>query len=165
VNLAMLCVAAALLHRPGLRGVSELGSIHTHLASLVGGGAALAFGIALMASGFSSSSVGTYAGQVVMAGFMNWRIPLVVRRALTMVPSLIVLGLSVNTTEALVYSQVVLSFGIPFALFPLLVVTRDRRLMHEMSNRGVTSAAMIVVTLVITALNLDLLVGTLGSLV
>jgi manganese transport protein len=164
VNLAMLCVAAALLHRPGLRGVSQLGSIHAHLASLVGGGAALAFGIALMASGFSSSSVGTYAGQVVMAGFMNWRIPILVRRALTMVPSLVVLGLAVNTTEALVYSQVVLSFGIPFALFPLLVVTRDRRLMQEMSNRRVTSVAMIVVTLVITALNLDLLIGTIGSL-
>ena len=100
-----------------------------------------------------------------MAGFMNWRIPLVVRRALTMVPSLIVLGLSVNTTEALVYSQVVLSFGIPFALLPLLVVTRDRRLMHEMSNRRCYVRGDDRGDVVITALNLDLLVGTIGSAV
>ncbi len=121
VNLSMLCIAAALFHKPGLMGINEIGPIHDHLDSLVGGGAALAFGVALMASGFSSSSVGTYAGQVVMAGFMNWRIPLFLRRTLTMLPSLIVLALAANTTDALVLSQIVLSFGIPFALVPLLL--------------------------------------------
>ncbi len=135
VNLSMLCVAAALFHKPGLTGISDLGPIHAHLGTLVGGGAALAFGIALMASGLSSSSVGTYAGQVVMAGFMNWRIPLLARRALTMLPSLIILALAVNTSQALVYSQIVLSFGIPFALIPLLLITRDRGTMTDMANR------------------------------
>ena len=86
VNLSMLCIAAALFHKPGLTGISDLGPIHAHLATLVGGGAALAFGAALMASGLSSSSVDTYAGQAAMAGFINWRIPLLARRALTMIP-------------------------------------------------------------------------------
>ncbi|GAA2595034.1 Nramp family divalent metal transporter [Dactylosporangium fulvum] len=157
VNLSMLCIAAALFYGSGVD-TGELGTIHANLATMVGGGAALAFGIALMASGLSSSSVGTYAGQVVMAGFMNWRIPLVLRRALTMLPSLVVLGLAVNTGDALVLSQIVLSFGIPFALVPLLIITRDRRVMRDMTNRRVTTALMLAVTLVISGLNCYLLV-------
>jgi manganese transport protein len=160
----MLCVAAVLFHRSGLTLVSDLADIHSHLASLIGGGAALAFGVALMASGISSSSVGTYAGQVVMAGFMNWRIPLLLRRLLTMLPSLVVLALAVNPGQALIISQIVLSFGIPFALVPLLLVTRDRRLMREMTNRRVTTAAMAVVTVIITGLNLYLLGVTAADL-
>ena len=150
VNLSMLCIAAALFHKPGLTGVSDLGPVHTHLATMVGGGAALAFGVALMASGLSSSSVGTYAGQIVMAGFMNWRIPLLARRAVTMVPSLLVLAFAVNTSQALVYSQIVLSFGIPFALVPLLLITRDRATMSDMPNRRVTTALMLLTTVIIT---------------
>ena len=142
----MLCIAAALFHKPGLTDVSDLGPIHDHLATLIGGGAALAFGIALIASGLSSSSVGTYAGQVVMAGFMNWRIPLFARRALTMLPALIVIGLAVNTTQALIYSQIVLSFGIPFALIPLLLITRTRETMTDMVNRRLTSTLMLLIT-------------------
>jgi manganese transport protein len=157
VNLSMLCIAAALFHKPGLTAISDLGPVHAHLATLVGGGAALAFGVALMASGLSSSSVGTYAGQIVMAGFMNWRIPLLARRALTMLPSLAVLALAVNTSQALVYSQIVLSFGIPFALIPLLLITRDRDTMTDMPNRQLTSTLMLLTTLVITGLNLYLL--------
>jgi len=157
VNLAMLCVAAALFHGVGTSGVVDLGLVHTRLGALVGGGAALAFGVALMASGLSSSSVGTYAGQVVMSGFMNWRIPLPLRRALTMAPSLLVLGLAVNPSQALVLSQIVLSFGIPFALVPLLLVTRDRLTMTDMVNRRLTTALMVVTTVVITGLNLFLL--------
>ena len=164
VNLAMLCIAAAVFHKPGLTGISDLGSIHAHLATLVGGGAALAFGVALMASGLSSSSVGTYAGQVVMAGFMNWRIPLLVRRALTMIPSLVILALAVNTTQALIYSQIVLSFGIPFALIPLLLITRDPRVMTDMVNRRLTSALMVLTTITITGLNLCLLYNGLTGL-
>ena len=160
VNLSMLCIAAALFHQPGLTGISDLGPIHQHLSTLVGGGAALAFGVALMASGLSSSSVGTYAGQIVMAGFMNWRIPLLIRRALTMVPSLAVLALAVNTSQALVYSQIVLSFGIPFALVPLLLITRDARVMQEMANRRSTSVLMLAITVIITGLNIYLLYGT-----
>jgi manganese transport protein len=157
VNLSMLCIAAALFHTPGLENIDDLIQIHGQLGTLVGGGAALAFGVALMASGFSSSSVGTYAGQVVMSGFMGWRIGLVVRRAITMAPALIVLAIGVNTTDALVLSQIVLSFGIPFALVPLVLVTRDRAIMGETVNRPVTTAAVSVVAAVITALNLYLL--------
>ena len=164
VNLAMLCIAAALFHKPGMT-ISDLGPIHDHLATLIGGGAALAFGIALIASGLSSSSVGTYAGQVVMAGFMNWRIPLFARRTLTMLPALIVIGLAVNTTQALIYSQIVLSFGIPFALIPLLLITRTRETMTDMVNRRLTSALMLLVTVVITTLNLFLLYHTFTSLI
>lgn len=164
VNLTMLCIAAALFHKPGLT-ISDLGPIHDHLATVIGGGAALAFGIALIASGLSSSSVGTYAGQVVMAGFMNWRIPLFARRALTMLPALIVIGLAVNTTQALIYSQIVLSFGIPFALIPLLLITRTREAMTDMVNRRLTSALMLLITVVITTLNLFLLYDTLISLI
>ena len=163
VNLSMLCIAAALFHQPGISGVSDLDSIHAHLGQLVGGGAALAFGVALMASGLSSSSVGTYAGQVVMAGFMNWRIPLLLRRAFTMLPSLLVLAFAADTSQALVLSQIVLSFGIPFALVPLLLITRDRRVMRDMTNRRVTTAAMLLITIVITGLNLYLLWDTVGS--
>jgi manganese transport protein len=165
VNLAMLCIAAALFHKPGLPDISDLGPIHDHLATLIGGGAALAFGIALIASGLSSSSVGTYAGQVVMAGFMNWRIPLFARRTLTMLPALIVIGSAVNTTQALIYSQIVLSFGIPFALIPLLLITRTRETMTDMVNRRLTSALMLLITVVITTLNLFLLYHTFTSLI
>ncbi|MCO5315673.1 MAG: Nramp family divalent metal transporter [Solirubrobacterales bacterium] len=157
VNLAMLCIAAALFHSSGMTGIEDLGPIHSELSVLVGGGAALAFGVALMASGFSSSSVGTYAGQIVMNGFMNWKIPLLVRRAVTMAPALTVLALSVNTTDALIYSQILLSFGIPFALFPLLMITRRADLMGEMVNRRLTTVTMGAVTAIITALNVFLL--------
>jgi manganese transport protein len=164
VNLSMLCIAAALFHKPGLSRVSDLQPIHAHLDALIGGAAALAFGIALMASGLSSSSVGTYAGQIVLAGFMNWRIPLLLRRGLTMLPSLIILALAVNTSQALVYSQIVLSFGIPCALIPLLLITRDRDLMADMTNRRVTSALMLLITVIITGLNLYLLYDTIARL-
>jgi manganese transport protein len=164
VNLAMLYVAASLFHHRGLAEISGLTAIHGRLAALAGGSAALVFAITLMASGLSSSSVGTYAGQVVMAGFMDWRIPLAARRALTMLPSLAVLGLGVNVSQALVYSQIALSFGIPFALIPLLLVTRDRQTMADMVNRRLTTAAALVVTVIIIGLNLCLLTGTLAHL-
>ncbi len=164
VNLAMLCIAASLFHHPGLTWINNLGPVHAHLATMVGGGAALAFGIALIASGLSSSSVGTYAGQIVMAGFMNWRIPLILRRALTMIPSLLILALAVNTTDALVYSQVVLSFGIPFALVPLILLTRNRERMGYMVNRRITTNLMWAVTAVITGLNVLLLFTTIRGL-
>ncbi len=120
INLAMLFVAASLFGRPGGHaGAESIQAAHLGLGRLVGGGAALAFAVALLASGLSSSSVGTYAGQVVMQGFIGRRIPLFLRRGMTMAPALIVLGLGLPTTGSLVISQVVLSFGIPFALVPL----------------------------------------------
>lgn len=163
VNLSMLCIAAALFHVPGLEQINDLISIHGELGTLVGGGAALAFGVALMASGFSSSSVGTYAGQVVMSGFMGWRIPLTIRRLITMAPALLVLALGVNTTEALVYSQIVLSFGIPFALIPLILITRDKKVMGDLVNRRITTIAISVVAAIISALNVFLLYDALSG--
>ena len=129
---------------------------------LVGGTAALAFAVALLASGASSSSVGTYAGQVVMAGFVNLRISLFARRALTMIPALIVLAVGVSPTRALVLSQVVLSFGIPFALVPLVHLTRRRDVMGEHVNRLPTTVVAVSIATLIGALNVFLLAQTFG---
>src|SRR5205085_300040 len=139
VNMAMLAVAAKLFHTPGLSGLSTIQQAHHEFGHLVGGTAALAFAVALLASGASSSSVGTYAGQVVMAGFINFRIPLLLRRAVTMLPALTVLAIGVNPTEALVLSQVVLSFGIPLALIPLVLLTCRKDVMGAHVNRAVTT--------------------------
>ncbi len=158
INIAMLVVAAKLLHTPALSGVSTIQGAHHELARLVGGSAAMAFGVALLASGASSSSVGTYAGQVVMAGFVNIRVPLVMRRLLTMVPALIVLAIGISPTSALVLSQVVLSFGIPFALVPLVVLTARRSVMGVHVNRRLTTLSACSVAAVITAMNVFLIV-------
>ena len=156
INLAMLFVAAALFDRTGGGGVNSIVAAHAGLGHLVGGGAALAFAVALLASGLSSSSVGTYAGQVVMQGFIRRRIPLFVRRALTMLPALAVLALGLPATASLVISQVVLSFGIPFALVPLLLLTRRADVMGALVNRRITTAVTGGVASVIIALNLYL---------
>jgi manganese transport protein len=160
VNMSMLVIAATLFHDSGRTGVDTIEGAHAGFDALLGGGAALAFGIALLASGLSSSSVGTYAGQVVMQGFMNWRIPLFLRRAFTMAPALVVLGLGVDTTDALVLSQVVLSFGIPFALVPMIVITRRADVMGALVNRRATTALASVVATLIIGLNLFLLYET-----
>ena len=161
VNMAMLAVAAKLFHgRPGWSHVNTIESAHAGFSHLVGGTAALAFAVALLASGASSSSVGTYAGQVVMAGFVNLRFSIFARRALTMAPALVVLGLGVGPTRALVLSQVVLSFGIPFALIPLVLLTRRRDVMGVHVNRPATTATAAAVAALITALNVFLLVQT-----
>ena len=157
VNVSMLAVAAQLFHGSGHTGVDTIQGAHAGFASLVGGGAALAFAIALLASGASSSSVGTYAGQVVMAGFVNVRISLYVRRIVTMVPALVVLALGVNPTDALVLSQVVLSFGIPLALIPLVILTSRRDVMGVHVNCLRTSVLAWGCAALITALNLFLL--------
>ncbi|MFD1048680.1 Nramp family divalent metal transporter [Kibdelosporangium lantanae] len=127
----------------------------------LGGGAALAFAVALLASGLSSSSVGTYAGQVVMNGFVRRNIPLAVRRGITMLPALVILTLDVPLTDSLVISQVVLSFGIPFALIPLVWLTSRRDVMGSYVNRRVTTVVAGGCAAVITALNLYLAGSTL----
>ena len=160
INLAMLYVAAALFSRTGFSAANAIASAHTGLGRLVGGGAALAFAVALLASGLSSSSVGTYAGQVVMQGFIQRRIPLFVRRAVTMTPALIVLGLNLPATASLVISQVVLSFGIPFALIPLVLLSRRPDVMGALVNRRLTTVASMAVAAVIVALNVFLIVVT-----
>jgi len=158
VNLAMLAVAAKLLHVPGLTGVSTIQAAHHQLGHAVGGGAALAFAVALFASGASSSSVGTYAGQLVMAGFLNVQIHVLIRRVVTMLPALIILAIGVNTTSALVLSQVVLSFGIPFALIPLVVLTSRRDVMGAHVNGITLRWIAFLVAGAITAMNLFLIV-------
>jgi manganese transport protein len=154
VNVAMLLVAAALfagseLGDNAIKGAYEgFGALST---------AALLFALALLASGFASSSVGTYAGQVIMSGFLQRGIPLFLRRALTMIPALAVLALGLDPVEALVVSQIVLSFGIPFALVPLLLLTRRREVMGELVNRRRTTVVATLVTGVILTLNVVLL--------
>jgi len=157
VNLTMLFVAASLFHRTGAGDVGSIEAAHAGIARLVGGGAALAFAVALLASGLSSSSVGTYAGQVVMQGFIGRRVPLFARRAVTMLPALVVLGLGLPVTASLVISQVVLSFGIPFALVPLLLLTRRRDIMGALVNRRLTTVTTSVIAALIIFMNVYLL--------
>jgi manganese transport protein len=157
VNMAMLAVAAKLFHVPALSGLSTIPEAHAQFGHLVGGTAALAFAVALLASGASSASVGTYAGQVVMAGFINIRIPLHLRRAITMLPAIAILAIGMNPTNALVLSQVVLSFGIPLALVPLVMLTRRRDVMGVHVNRRPTTIVAWSCVLLISGLNVFLL--------
>ncbi|MFD7657000.1 Nramp family divalent metal transporter [Actinosynnema sp. NPDC059797] len=159
VNASMLVVAAGAFHGSDAPRES-LEDMHGGLGDLLGPGAALAFALALLASGLAASSVGTYSGQVVMEGFLRRRIPLWLRRLLTMAPALAVLALGVDPTRALVLSQVVLSFGIPFALVPLVLLTRRRDVMGEAANRRATTLVGVAGAAVISALNLFLLVRT-----
>jgi len=161
VNMSMLIVAASLFHDSGLTGVDSIEAAHEQLGRLVGAGAALAFALALLASGIASSSVGTYAGQVVMQGFVARRIPLALRRAITMAPALVVLAIGLDPSRALVYSQVALSFGIPFALIPLLWFCRDRELMGVLVNRRATTILTAAIATLIVCLNVFLLEQTL----
>jgi manganese transport protein len=158
VNISMLVVAASLFN--GVLDVDSIKEAHRGFEVLLGGGAAVAFGLALLASGLSSSSVGTYAGQVVMQGFIRRSIPLLVRRAVTMAPALIVLGIGVDPTKSLVASQVLLSFGIPFALIPLVLLTRRPDVMGAFVNARATTIVASVVAALISALNVFLLVTT-----
>ena len=158
VNISMLIVAASLFH--GVLDVDSIGQAHSGFHQLLGPGAAVAFGIALLASGLSSSSVGTYAGQVVMQGFIRRSIPLAARRAVTMAPALVVLAVGLDPTRSLVISQVVLSFGIPFALVPLVLLTRRTDVMGALVNSRVTTAAAGVIASLIITLNVFLLFST-----
>jgi manganese transport protein len=157
VNLSMMIVAAALFHGSGLTGVDTIDGAYDAFKQLASDRAATIFGIALLASGFASSSVGTMAGQVVMQGFIRRRIPLFVRRALTLAPALVVLAIGLDPTDALVGSQVVLSFGIPFALVPLLLIGADKKVMGDLANPRWLSALAGFFASLIIALNVFLL--------
>jgi len=159
INISMLVIAASLFNTRGIP-VETIEQAHRGFGDLVGPGAALAFALALLASGFAASSVGTYSGQVVMQGFIDRSIPVVLRRLITMTPALVVLAIGVDPTRALVISQVVLSFGIPFALVPLIVLTRRRDVMGALVNRSVTTLVATVVAALIIALNAFLLFDT-----
>lgn len=163
INMSMLVIAASTFHVRGLEDVGDdLTQVYDALGQYLGSHADVLFGVALLASGLSSSSVGTLAGQVVMQGFIGRQIPLFVRRLVTMLPALIVVAVGIDPSRALVLSQVVLSFGIPFALVPLILFCRDRELMGALVNRRVTTVAAVAVASVIIALNVFLLSGTFG---
>jgi manganese transport protein len=158
INLAMLATAAAVFHARGMSGAgNDLGQVFAGLNRYLGLHSGLIFGVALLASGVASSCVGTMAGQVVMQGFIHRQIPIFVRRAITMIPALVLIGVGFSPTRALVLSQVFLSFGIPFALVPLLVFTGSKDLMGTLVNRRPVMLAAGLVTAVIIGLNAYLL--------
>jgi manganese transport protein len=162
INLSMLVMAAATFARSGFPDVDSLEGAHRTLEPILGGAAPTLFAIALLGSGLSSSAVGTLAGQVVMQGFVRRRIPVTVRRLVTMAPAFIVVAIGVDPSRTLVISQVVLSFGIPFALVPLIRFTSRRDLMGPLVNRGITTAVAVLVAALIIALNFFLLAQTFG---
>jgi len=162
INVAMLVMAASTFFKSGLHDVVSLERAHETLAPLLGGASSALFALALLFSGLSSSAVGTLAGQVVMQGFIRRRIPVVVRRLVTMLPAFVVIGLGADPSRTLVISQVILSFGIPFALVPLVLFTSKRELMGPLVNARATTVAATIVAAIIIALNVFLLVQTFG---
>jgi len=160
INMAMLAVVAAAFFRGSPSKVDSIEAAHAGFQSVVSPQAALAFALALLASGLAASSVGTYAGQVVMQGFIARNIPLFLRRLVTMTPALIVLAIGLDPTRALVLSQVVLSFGIPLALVPLILLTRRRDVMGPFVNRGLTTVVSAAVAALIICLNAFLIYQT-----
>ncbi len=161
INMSMLVAAAAAFHANG-QNITEITEAYRTLTPLLGSAAAIAFGIALLASGLSSSAVGTMSGAVIMQGFMGWRIPVLWRRAITMLPAFVVIALGLDPTATLILSQVVLSFGIPFALIPLLMFTSNRAVMGEFVNAKGTTLMGWGIAAVIIALNVYLLLVTTG---
>ena len=158
VNIGMLLVAASALF--GLPGVDTLEGAHQALGQSLGPAIALLFALALLASGLASTSVGGYAGAVIMAGLLNTRIPLLWRRILTAIPALVLLAVGLDATSLLIWSQVILSFGIPFALIPLVNIARDHRLMTLAPTRPATIVVAWVVVFVVIVLNGALLIMT-----
>ena len=162
INVAMLVMAASTFFKKGLLDVDSLDGAHKTLEPILGGASSALFALALLASGLSSSAVGTLSGQVVMQGFIRRQIPLMVRRLVTMVPAFVVIGIGIDPSRTLVISQVVLSFGIPFALVPLVYFTARRDIMGQLVNRRITTAAASLIAGVIIALNIFLLAQTAG---
>jgi manganese transport protein len=161
INMAMLIMAASVFHSRGLVGVgNDLSQVFHGLDHYLGAHSGIVFGVALLASGVSSSSVGTLAGQVVMQGFIHRQISVFLRRAITMVPAMVVIGINYDPSKALVLSQVFLSFGIPFALIPLIMFCRDPKLMGNLVNHRLTTWAAYAVATVIIGLNIFLLYQT-----
>ena len=160
INAAMLIMAASTFFDKGLTQIGTIEQAHRTLQPLLGAAAGSVFAISLLASGLSSSSVGTMAGQVIMQGFLHRHIPVWIRRLVTMVPSLVVIGLRLDPTTVLVISQVVLSLGLPFAVVPLIMFTRRRDVMGVLTNSRLTTAVLMLVAGLIILLNIYLLVQT-----
>ncbi|MDD1498739.1 Nramp family divalent metal transporter [Agrobacterium sp. CNPSo 3708] len=161
VNMAMVIMAAAAFHA-GHTDVAEIETAYHTLTPLLGGAAAMVFLISLMASGMSSSAVGTMAGQMIMQGFVGFHIPIWLRRLITMLPAFVVVLMGVNTTDALVYSQVVLSFALPIPMIALVMFTRNPAIMGSFANKRLLDIAAIVGTVIILCLNAVLLLQTFG---
>jgi manganese transport protein len=162
INVAMLVMAASTFFQKGLLNVDSLDGAHKTLEPILGGASSALFALALLASGLSSSAVGTLSGQVVMQGFIRRQVPLMVRRLVTMVPAFVVIAIGIDPSRTLVISQVVLSFGIPFALVPLVYFTARRDIMGQLVNRRITTVSASVIACVIIALNIFLLAQTAG---
>jgi manganese transport protein len=160
INAAMLIVAAATFHEHGLTNVDAIDKAYLTLQPLLGPAAGSLFAISLVAAGLSSSVVGTMSGQVIMQGFVRRHIPVWLRRAVTMLPALVVIALGIEPTRTLVASQVVLSFALPFAVVPLVLFTSRRAIMGELCNRRSTTVVASLVAGLIVALNLYLLART-----
>jgi len=161
INAAMLIMAASTFFQHGLTDVGTLEEAHRTLEPLLGKAASWVFGLSLLAAGLSSSSVGTMAGQVIMQGFLRRHIPVWIRRLVTMVPSLVIIAAGLDPTRTLVISQVLLSFGLPFAIIPLVLFTRRADIMGVLVNRRVTTIAASTVAALIVLLNMYLLYQTL----
>jgi manganese transport protein len=157
VNAAMLIMSASTFYAQGLRDIGTLEEAYRTVSPLLGPAAGNIFAIALIAAGLSSSAVGTMSGQVVMQGFIHFKIPLWIRRLVTVLPSLAVLAAGLDPTNTLVLSQIVLSFGLPFAVVPLVFFTANKRIMGQLVNRPLTSFLAGVTTVLILALNLYLI--------
>ena len=157
INMAMLIMAAATFFNHGLTTVGTIEQAHRTLEPLLGPAASWVFAISLLASGLSSSSVGTMAGQVIMGGFLHRQIPVWIRRLVTVFPPMIIIMLGLDPTRTLVLSQVVLSFGLPFAIIPLIMFTTRRDIMGALANRRITTAAATAVAALVILLNLFLL--------
>ncbi len=160
VNMAMLMMAASTFHFTGHQDVSSISNAYMTLIPLLGGGAGLIFALSLLASGLSSSAVGTMSGQVLMQSFVKFKIPVWIRRLVTMIPSFVVILLGMNPTDVLVFSQVVLSFGIIFALFPLIQFTRNRKIMGNLVNSKLTNVMSWLIASSIIFLNVFLIYQT-----
>jgi manganese transport protein len=158
----MVAMAASVFHDGVHNDVAEIDTAYRTLIPILGFGAAGVFLVSLLASGLSSSAVGTMAGQVIMQGFVGFRIPLWVRRLVTMVPSFVVVALGIDATRALVLSQVVLSIILPVPMIALLILARRREVMGSYANGRLTNAAATGATAIVLALNLLLILQTVG---
>jgi manganese transport protein len=165
INMAMLYMAAATFHAHGLTTIADIPTAYRTLTPLLGPAASLVFGISLLASGLSSSAVGTMAGQVIMQGFVGFSIPLWLRRILTMVPTVVIVFLGVNPTQSLFYSQVVLSLILPLPIVAMISFTRRRDIMGNLVNRPLTTGVATLLAAVILLLNLLLVYQSAGTII
>ncbi len=163
VNGAMLVMSAGTFHQAGLTGVGTIEEAHRTLEPLLGQASSWFFALSLLAAGLSSSMVGTMSGSVIMQGFLHWHIPVWIRRVVTLAPSFLVVLLGLDPTRTLVISQVVLSFGLPFAVIPLIMFTRRKDLMGDLANAPLTNLAASLVAALIIFLNLYLVVQLLAG--